>query len=818
MGEKRIGFWLVLKKVINKIITALILFVILATSVVPVGAGAQPTTQVACEAVSGATWVPGRIEGMGTCNLPAGSDYLLNNAGAAASYLNNSWPIEWISNSIGWILQRISALGLIISGLLLDKVIDVTVVNMSENLGPGSSVGTSISEAWGTLRDIANMVFIFVLLYTAFNYMFSVGAGNVGRNIAWIIIIALIINFSLFFSRVVIDASNVISLGFYKAIANAGQYEVNLQNGTQATSTNTSLAYSGISGGYMRMLGIHSFFSTDSANLSGAHNILIIGIMSSVFMLITSVILLIVSVMFAARFVILIFLMVLSPVAFVMYIIPGSGKFNDWWRALINQSFFAPVFFGLTWVVFKIGGNANFLNGIRTSGVSFTEVTTDPNKAIGLILNYVIVIGFSIFALTTSKKMASSLSHFAAVSTALGTAAIGGAAWVGRTTIGRAGKYVSERADLQGAKTSSSRTVRTAARLGLYASEKARDATFDARNAKIPTNVIGEAIQGTIGRTGFGKKLGLNDVNIPNVPVGQFVKTDLLGTAGTKGYVETKADSDKRVREREAKESTEFNLAQNKKAINDGAFAPAGSALIGDMEKSLAKLSDKETETLVASNRELLKSQNFANAISVKQLEAINKSDQFSDSEKNSLRGKRFLDIDSVMKIGGSGASSVKDKIKALADSELEMIDSKYIEDEDFVAQLKSSQIDSINKGSKFTSSQKEKLKNARMAPIVNAIRTGNTGVIKSEFRKADIKTKIIYLKTPGPGGINVGLDPDVLDTYNSKTLSRMAGHDDMTDGDIRTLRTALLTSLPATHSVVAWLNHADKGMVEFPP
>src|SRR3990167_98334 len=133
MGEKRIGFWLVLKKVINKIITALILFVILATSVVPVGAGAQPTTQVACEAVSGATWVPGRIEGMGTCNLPAGSDYLLNNAGAAASYLNNSWPIEWISNSIGWILQRISALGLIISGLLLDKVIDVTVVNMSEN-------------------------------------------------------------------------------------------------------------------------------------------------------------------------------------------------------------------------------------------------------------------------------------------------------------------------------------------------------------------------------------------------------------------------------------------------------------------------------------------------------------------------------------------------------------------------------------------------------------------------------------------------------------------------------------------------------------
>lgn len=777
---------------------------ILATSVVPVGVSAQGAAEEC------ATKFPSNADAQEKCYQDAkkaqqttpqkvsNGDYSLSLA---------SFIIDGAAQFIGGFLQRISGFFLLISGLLFDGIINYTVKDMSTNLGTESGIGGSIQSAWSTLRDISNMVFIFVLLYTAFSYMFNVGSGNIGSNIAWIIVIALVINFSLFFSRVIIDASNVVSLGFYRAIENAGGYTLNLQNNPNATATanTTPQLFSGISGGYMRMLGIHSFWSPN-INIGGPVNILMLGIMSAVFVFIVAVILLIASIMFVSRFVILIFIMILSPVAFVMFIIPGmKGKFDEWWKALINQSFFAPVFFGLTWVVFKLGMNENFLNGVREQNVVWGNIVTSPSSITGLIINYFIVIGLSIFALSVSKGMAKSVSQFASVSTAIGTAAIGTAAWAGRTTVGRIGKGFSESSTLQGATKSNSRIIRTGARLGLYASETARDSTFDARNAKIPTNVIGDAIQGTIGRTRVGKFAGLNDVNIPSVAVGDFVKSeDLLGKAGTRGYAETKADSEKRVREREAKETAAYNLAQNKEAINKGANAPAGSTLIDDMEKALAKLSDKETEALIASNRELLKSQNFANAISVKQLEAINKSDQFSDSEKGILKDRRFSEINAAMKTSGVGRtaaiSGISKKIKALSDSELEMIDPEYMEDHEFVAGLRPAQIETLTKSGKFTTNQKDKLRTARRKPLADAIVRRNIPDIQKS------------LKSLGPKEITT-LDmailklPPMLEAYSSSLLKRMAP--EMNPADILELRDEIIrvAATPGSPANVTRLN-----------
>ena len=49
---------------------------------------------------------------------------------------------------------------------------------MGKNLGDSSGIGGSITMAWATLRDIANMCFIFVLLYAAFKTMFDANFGN----------------------------------------------------------------------------------------------------------------------------------------------------------------------------------------------------------------------------------------------------------------------------------------------------------------------------------------------------------------------------------------------------------------------------------------------------------------------------------------------------------------------------------------------------------------------------------------------------------------------------------------------------------------
>jgi len=431
-----------------------------------------------------------------------------------------------------------------------------------------------------------------------------------------------------------------------------------------------------------------------------------------------------------------------------------------------------------------------------------------------------------------------------------------GTAWVGRQIPGRVGSLIAGSAGLQEAANKKDnkgwgRITGAAARATLYASQKARSGTFDARNAAIPTSVIGAAIESTIGRTTIGKKLGFNDVNIPSVRMDSLVQDmNLLGKGGTKGFKETREESEKRVGEREAKATSELALAKAKEDVRKGASVdpttPEGKDAIDKMEKALAKLSDKQTEELVASNRELLKRLNFANAISVKQLEAINKSDKFSDEEKGILRGNRFKDIEAIGDTVGLAAiekkkigtipltpdevvaiarvEKARKKTKDLSDSELEMINPDYFapetpEGREFISQLKGGQIETItkNKNGKFSTTQRERVKEERLRPLKEALERGNIKEAQKLVRGADIKTMVGYMKVDGRGTppVKIALDPAILPIYTPKTLQRMASNDDMTDNDISTLRAALLTH--GNPAAKAWLTNPKTGEIEFP-
>jgi uncharacterized protein YcfJ len=212
-------------------------------------------------------------------------------------------------------------------------------------------------------------------------------------------------------------------------------------------------------------------------------------------MLIVAVILLIAGIMFAARFIILIFLMILSPLALIAYIIPGQmGKFNEWKDALIAQSFFAPIYFALTWVVFKLGTSLLKVLSAPTGGVAQTKDMTDvfsaPSSAMALIVNYVLIIGFSIAALIFAKTMASKTAGFKAISGGIGTATMGGVALAGRNTIGRASSLISETQREKWSKSAGGRA-------GLWLANKGSKASFDTRG---------------LAETKLGKATGASDV------------------------------------------------------------------------------------------------------------------------------------------------------------------------------------------------------------------------------------------------------------------------------------------------------------------
>ncbi len=411
--------------------------------------------------------------------------------GSAVATVGN--PIaRSLFSMLGHIVMTLSALVLMVSGLALDTVVDFSILKMYDIVGSSSDLGAGISGAWGTLRDIANIFFIFILLYTAFRAMFSLNFGNVGKTIGNIILVALLINFSLFFTKVVIDASNVVAIGFYNAIKSTNETSIVGNTGVGGTAN-----FKGISGGYMRLLGLQSFYSANILDgYTEAHDVLILGFASSTFMLVAAVILGITAIMFAARFIILIFLMVLSPVALIAIIVPGlRGRFDQWFSSLINQSFFAPVFLALTWVSFKLGSTlkgAITASGVTIEGKTLTEITTNTPGAIGLILNFILIIGFSIIALVVSKQMASKSAGFSSVSGAIGAGAFGGLATISRNTVGRGARWVSENQRDRLSKTALGRAT-------LWTANKTASGSMDARS--VSDSKLGKAL-------GFDKTMG----------------------------------------------------------------------------------------------------------------------------------------------------------------------------------------------------------------------------------------------------------------------------------------------------------------------
>ena len=67
-----------------------------------------------------------------------------------------------------------------------------------------------------------------------------------------------------------------------------------------------------------------------------------------------------------------------------------------------------------------------------TQNPNFANMFNEPGGAVSLIVNYVLIIGFSIAALIFAKTMASKTAGFKAISGGIGTAAIGGGALAGR--------------------------------------------------------------------------------------------------------------------------------------------------------------------------------------------------------------------------------------------------------------------------------------------------------------------------------------------------------------------------------------------------
>ncbi|MCH8049981.1 hypothetical protein IIB51_01040 [Patescibacteria group bacterium] len=393
----------------------------------------------------------------------------------------------------------------------LDIALRVTLDSSFYQLG-GIRVG------WEVFRDLANMAFIFILLYIAFMTVLQIGGVQTKRLVTHVIIAALLVNFSFFLTGAVIDAGNITGSFIYETLT--PEVTVTTDTGTLtrkasigeilSTSLKTSSIYEGVE---IEARKTFTFY-----------------LMGTIFLLISGFVFLSAGLLFVQRTVVLIIVLIASPVAFVAAILPtGAAQafWKKWVAALIGNVLVVPVFLVLIAAIMVITLDANFLAGWITPeqelGTAISSGVGKNNNSLlsesaGILMNFAIIIGLLIAALNIAKAAAGEAGATAAkitkrfakggvaVGVAVGAGGAGAAALAYRQTAGRIASRVAQNESLQKRAAEGGRF----ARVQLKAFQGIAGSSGDIRNVKGVSKALGlvgiKGVKGG-GKGGFAKKM-----------------------------------------------------------------------------------------------------------------------------------------------------------------------------------------------------------------------------------------------------------------------------------------------------------------------
>jgi len=338
-----------------------------------------------------------------------------------------------------------------------------------------------INKGWGLIRDIANIFFIIALLYIAIKTILSLNVTDNKKLIAAVILAALLINFSLFITQVVIDGSNILAKVFYN------QIQPKNTDKTVALQKNEEKA---ISVALISNFNPQKLVTQEIYDGSGGiATFIFIALLCLAMALFIAYMFFSVALVFLARVISLWMSMIFSPIAFASYSfkekIPGFGH-DEWWKSLLQNAFLAPLFIFFLYLITML---SSFMVVFEYKSSSGKEDLFQHIMAI--------FIPFAItFALLwKAKKMVVEMSGdmgkavLKVASYAVGTAGIGMvAAYLGkgaRATVGRAGSAVAGSKWAKGMASSKNVFAKFLGNKAMDAGKAAGKGSWDIRGAKI---------------------------------------------------------------------------------------------------------------------------------------------------------------------------------------------------------------------------------------------------------------------------------------------------------------------------------------------
>jgi len=285
--------------------------------------------------------------------------------------------VEWIAAQV---IIGISKILVWMLGGLISFLVQ-TIVNVAQ--WNKFTTAPAVQTAWGILRDLANMFFILGFLVIAFATVLKSEKYSAKSMLLPLLMMALLVNFSLMICGLVIDFAQVIMLSFVNAFKDIG------------------------GGNLIQMLGIGDLLKLEGgipegqAGQVGTLEQAGIYALAALIAFISVVVLAIVAIILILRIVTLWILIILSPLAFIFYVIPGGRSYADMWqKKFVSQVIVGPVLAFFLWFAFYTVQVANEETAKHPEvmeklkiGEGIFAVTLRPEFYGGFILGCAMLIG-----------------------------------------------------------------------------------------------------------------------------------------------------------------------------------------------------------------------------------------------------------------------------------------------------------------------------------------------------------------------------------------------------------------------------------------
>ena len=233
---------------------------------------------------------------------------------------------------------------------------------------------SGIYLAWVIMRNISNVAFIVAFLVIIYSQLTSVGISNYGvkKMIPRLVIAAVLVNLSFTICAILLDLSNIAGYAFQDAF-------MGIKNTISTVGENTSTStwtWSEI---------ISTALSNGALAVGAGYAVSLVLTTELLPMLVPAaalagLTLLFILLIMAARQALIIILIIISPLAFVCYLLPGTEKWFKKWRDLFLTML---VFFPAFAVVF---------GGAQLAGIIIIQNASGPNGAIMHVLGMLVQI------------------------------------------------------------------------------------------------------------------------------------------------------------------------------------------------------------------------------------------------------------------------------------------------------------------------------------------------------------------------------------------------------------------------------------------